>query len=457
MGRILLCAVIMFGSAAFAAPLPNIVYIISDDQAYGDYGFMGSENILTPNLDRLAEASAQYPNAYVPSSVCRPSLATLLNGRYPHQHGIHFNHPPPGFKKLTQSPTPAVYRRARQAAVDLFRKTPTLPQILAKKGYVSFQAGKHWEGTFKDAEFDEGMTVNKPCFDQPWNKQMGNGEWVAHGNGDAGLVIGRKTMQPVFDFINRNAERPFLLWYAPVLPHEPHDAPTKFRKPFENNPDVPEHMVGYYANILWFDETVGQLLDYLDEKGLTENTLFVYVCDNGWTTKANSPKQDKNSKRSPFENGIRTPILIRWDGVTKAANHTGLVNSIDLVPTVLAAAGIDPAPYTLPGIDLMPSVRGEKALDPDRPVFGEIYPGDASVLGHPERDVAYRWVRHRNLKLIVPHPDTSGSAWNKYIGEVTLFDLESDPNERNNLAGDPAFKQKVASLERLLDDWWPVQ
>ena len=379
----LLLVLLLSGMCCSAAEKPNVILIISDDQAYVDYGFMGSENVLTPNLDRLAASSARYPNAYVPSSLCRPSLATLMNGLYPHQYGIHFNHPPPGFKEMSQSQTPALYKCARHTAVDFFKKTPTLPQILAKRGYVSFQAGKHWEGTFEDAGFNEGMTVNKPCFDQPWNKQMDNGEWVAHGNGDAGLVIGRTTMQPVFDFIDRNADRPFLLWYAPVLPHEPHDAPAEYRKPFEDNPNVPGHMMGYYANIAWFDDGVGQLLDYLDEKGLIKNTLFLYICDNGWTTGSDLPKQDKNSKRSPFENGIRTPILIRWDGVTKAATHTELVNSIDLASTVLAAVGIDAAPYTLPDIDLMPSAKGKEALDPGRPVFGEIYPGDASVLGSP--------------------------------------------------------------------------
>lgn len=439
-----------------AAARPNVVFIISDDQAYGDYGFMGNRLVHTPNLDALAARSARYVNGYVPSSVCRPSLATLLTGLYPRQHGIHFNHPPPGFRELGRLPSADAYYAARAEAVDLFRNSPTLPAILGKAGYVSFQAGKHWEGTYRDAAFDEGMTVNKPCFDQPWNRKLASGEWVAHGNGDAGLVIGRKTMQPVFDFMNRNADRPFLLWYAPVLPHEPHDAPAKYRRRFEGNPDVAQHMVGYYANIAWFDDTVGQLVRHLDARDLTKNTLFVYVCDNGWTTQSDSPKQDKRSKRSPFENGIRTPVLLRWDGVIQPATHAGLVNSIDLLPTVLAAIGIDPSPYDLPGIDLMPSARGDEPLDPNRPVFGGIYPGDASSLGHPLRDVAYRWARHGSLKLIVPHPNDTGKAWNRYIDHVTLFDVDEDPGETTDLSGSAEYADDVARLMRLLGDWWSV-
>jgi len=439
-----------------AAARPNVVFIISDDQAYGDYGFMGNRLVHTPNLDAFAARSARYVNGYVPSSVCRPSLATLLTGLYPHQHGIHFNHPPPGFRELGRLQSAEPYYAARAKAVDLFRQSPTLPAMLTTAGYVSFQAGKHWEGTYRDAAFSEGMTVSKPCFDQPWNRELRSGEWVAHGNGDAGLVIGRKTMQPVFDFIDRNADRPFLLWYAPVLPHEPHDAPAKYRKPFEGNPDVPQHRVGYYANIAWFDDTVGELINHLDARDLTKNTLFVYVCDNGWTTQSDSPKQDKRSKRSPFENGIRTPILLRWDGVIQPAKHTGLVNSIDLVPTVLAALGIDPSPYSLPGVDLMPSARGEDRLDPNRAVFGEIYPGDASLLGHPERDIAYRWVRDGNLKLIVPHRHGQRQAWGGYLAGLALFDVEQDPGETTDLSDNAEYAYEIERLKRLLDDWWRV-
>jgi uncharacterized sulfatase len=388
--------------------------------------------------------------------VCRPSLATLLTGLYPHQHGIHFNHPPPGFRELGRLPSADAYHTARDTAVNLFRRSPALPTLLAAAGYTSFQAGKHWEGTYRDAGFSEGMTVNQPCFEQPWNRKLPNGEWVAHGNGDAGLLIGRQTMRPLYRFIDRNLDRPFLLWYAPVLPHEPHDAAAEYRQLFANQPPIPAHQVGYYANIAWFDDTVGQLLDYLDAQNLTKRTLFVFVCDNGWTNAPGSPKQDKRSKRSPFEDGIRTPILLRWDGVIEPATHKGLVSSVDLVPTVLSALGIDSTRHSLLGSDLMPSACGRQALAPDRAVFGEIYPGDASVLGHPARDLAYRWVRQNQLKLIVPHAHGPRPPWNAYVRNVTLYDLAADPGETRNLANDPAYAADTKRLQELLDTWWRV-
>ena len=98
---------------------------------------MGNEKVVTPNLDRLADQSAFYPNGYVPSSVCRPSLASLLTGLYPHQHKIYFNHPPPGFAELTKDPdmTKARFDALRQAGAEYVKKVDTLPKLLAEKGY----------------------------------------------------------------------------------------------------------------------------------------------------------------------------------------------------------------------------------------------------------------------------------------------------------------------------------
>jgi len=468
----------------------HVVLIISDDQAYGDHGFMGNNRVRTPNLDRLAARSARYVNGYVPSSVCRPSLATILTGLYPHQHAVHFNHPPPGFRRLGQMPSAETYDAARGRAVQLFQESPNLPTLLAKAGYASFQAGKHWEGTYRDAGFTEGMTVARPCFDQPWNRQLPGGQWVAHGNGDAGLVIGRRAMQPVFDFIDRHSERPFFLCYAPVLPHEPHDAPARYRELYRGAPGLPPHLLAYYANIAWFDDTVGQLLDYIERKGLTKNTLFVYLCDNGATPQVKSPyKVDPKSKRSPFENGLRTPILLRWDGHIQPATHEGLVSSVDLLPTILsalrrAADSNLPSPPpakrhgggegrvrgnkcssvarlsgdagrpALSGIDLMPSATGQQPLAPDRPVFGEIYPGDATTLGQPQRHVAYRWVRQGPLKLIVPHAHDGRQPWGNFLDRPALFHVVDDPGETKDLSGNPAYAEDMARLTALLDDWW---
>ncbi len=442
---------------------PNIVMLIADDQQYSDFGFMGNSRVQTPNLDELARGSAIYTDAYVPSSVCRPSLVTLLTGLYPHQHGVHFNHPPPGFAGLTKSPEigKAEFDQLRQRAISLIRDRPTLPRILAARGYRCFQTGKYWEGHWKNAGFTEGMTLAQPSGGRYGDKRLASGEVVAHGNGDHGLAIGRETMEPIAAFLDDVQQDPFFLWYAPFLPHTPHDSPERYRHAVAANPNVKPHEVPYFAAIMQFDETVGELMQMIERRGLNEETLFVFVSDNGWVPdparfRPSTSEWDhtRTSKRSPFEPGLRTPILIRWAGRTKPGKHTGLVNTIDLLPTLLDAAGVVDRPTGLPGISLWPSAVGKASLSQQRAVFGEIYPGDASVIGAPERDIAYRWVRKGRYKLIIPASQGKQSAWNKYVQSPALFDLVRDPQERNNLFGDPVRASVIKQLSLALDDWW---
>ena len=442
---------IMVGIAWGAGDRPNVVMILADDQSYRDFGFMGNDLVQTPNIDRLATEGARYPNGYVPMSVCRPSLATFLTGLYPHQHGIHFNHPPPGLSVMRKTMTADEYRQTRATTDYLIQNVPTLPRILARHGYACLQTGKHWEGSYKTAGFTHGMTLGKPA-DRlgpvTGTRQQDNGQWVAHGNGDAGLVIGRETMQPIYDFIDAHVgKQPFFVWYAPFLPHTPFDAPARFRELYRNR-EVPEHLLPYYAEIARFDETVGRLLDYLGRRKLLEDTLILFASDNGFRPDEHSiERAGKRSKLSQFEDGLRTPVLIRWEGKVRPAEHRQLVHTIDLVPTVLSAVGL-PHEVTsrMRGSDLMPSARGEQPLG-QRPVFGAIYPNDAQVLDAPSRHVRGRWVRDGEFKLIVPGPA-------KKPVSLSLFNLKDDPLEQNNLVARPEHADRVQNMRRLLDEWW---
>ncbi|MEM7144764.1 MAG: sulfatase-like hydrolase/transferase [Verrucomicrobiota bacterium] len=444
---------------------PNLLLIIADDQAYRDFGFMGSAEVETPHLDELASRSARFVNGYVPTSVCSPSLATLLTGLYPHESGLHYNHPPPGNAGFNAMGSREEYERVRGESYDLIRSADTLPRVLGERlGYVSLQTGKFWEGHFRNAGFTEGMTLMEPVPGQAFggNRVLANGELAAHGNGDWGLKIGRETMEPIFEFVEAKDARgeSWLVWYAPYLPHEPHDAPERWRERYVGKPGVESHEVPYFASCSQFDDTVGQLLGFLEGRGLMEDTVVVFVIDNGWAPSRERGKKGgyghtRRSKRSPFEDGLRTPILIRWDGVVKPGTHEGLVSSVDIVPTLYSAAGIGGEDRGgLPGMDLMPYARGEVELPEGRAVFGEIYPGDASVLGEPSRDVAYRWVRQGRDKLIVPHADAGGDVWGGYLEGDALFDVVDDPGEERNLIGEEALGERVMALRKMLDDWW---
>ncbi|NJM54737.1 MAG: sulfatase [Verrucomicrobiae bacterium] len=458
-----LCATAcLLAQTLFAAPRPNVVLIIPDDQTYRDFGFMGNPLVKTPHLDKLAAQSARYPNGYVPTSVCSPSLATLLTGLYPHQHGIHYNHPPPGNAAFNKMTSAAEYERVRGRSFYLIQSVPTLPRVLAQNGYRCLQTGKFWEGHYRNAGFTDGMTLFKADAQLAYNKRkMPDGTFVAHGNGDYGLTIGRDTMQPITDFLDAcGKEQPFLIWYAPFLPHQPHDSPKKFYDLYKNTPGLPEHQVPYYAAISQFDDTVGQLIGEIERRGLAGNTLFVLCTDNGWTASTQRERSrpeefahTRESKRSPFEDGLRTPILFRWDGRVKPATHDALVSSVDVVPTIVSAVGLKAAIAKLPGVDLLPSAKGESPA-PARPVFGEIYPGDATALGEPSRDIAYRWVRSGDYKLIVPHRHNGKKPWEEFLLQPALFNVATDPGEKNDLSSAPAHAGRLKELRRLLDDWW---
>ena len=132
------------------------------------------------------------------------------------------------------------------------------------RSYLSLQTGKWWQGNFKRGGFTHGMTKG-----------------LRHG--DEGLEIGRKTMQPIFDFIStaKSEQKPFMVWYAPMMPHDPHTPPERLLAKYrDKTPSL--HVAKYWAMVEWFDETCGQLLDHLDQQGVADNTIVIYVTDNGW-------------------------------------------------------------------------------------------------------------------------------------------------------------------------------
>ncbi|MEW4489286.1 sulfatase-like hydrolase/transferase [Thalassoglobus sp. JC818] len=460
----ILIALQVSSRTSIADDAPNIVLIIADDMFADDFGFMGNPDVITPHIDRLAAKSARFVNGSVPTSVCSPSLATLLTGLYPHQSGLHFNHPPPGNTAFNQMTSVEEYERARSESFEIIRNLPTLPRILADElNYRSLQTGKFWEGKFSNAGFTEGMTIFKPVPGQEFggNRTLKNKQLAAHGNGDWGLKIGRETMAPIETFLDDHPSSRKFIWYAPYLPHQPHDSPERFYDLYRKRDSVPEHRIPYYASITQFDETVGQLVEMIEARDLTEKTLFIFVIDNGWEASEERAKarpeefeHTKTSKRSPFEPGLRTPVLFSWDGVTVAATHDQPVSSIDIVPTILSVLNLDGKHPQLPGINLWNAACGQSTLDADRVLFGEIYPGDAKTLGHPEDHIAYRWAKHRSMKLITVYEQDGSAPWGRYLTEDALYDLETDPDETTNVIDIPAYREQAAFLRTQLDEWW---
>lgn len=427
--------------ASAAENRPNIVLILSDDQAWTDYSFMGHEEIETPHLDELAENSAVFRRGYVPTALCRPSLMTLATGLYAHQNGITGNDPSPALtdgKKAGEK-----YDSLRESMISNVDKHPTIMRLLSKNGYLTHQSGKWWEGSYQRGGFTDGMTRGFP---KPGGR-----------HGDDGLKIGREGMKPVFDFVDQavSEEKPFYLWYAPFLPHTPHNPPKELFEKYKAKVES-EHVARYYAMCEWFDETCGQLIDYIDEKGQKDNTLFVYISDNGWIQSVDSKKYAPRSKQSANEGGTRQPIMYSWPGVIEPGDRGNqLASSIDIVPTMLSAAGLD-IPENLPGFDLMDTLKtGEET--PRKEVLGEGFAHDVADVNDPEASLLYRWIVKGKWKLLLTYDGQTNryaSSHPRTEKRPQLFNLLEDPHEEKNLASENP--EVVAELAKEIREWWPV-
>jgi uncharacterized sulfatase len=453
MPRLLLAAALVMaaGMTPAAASPPNVVLIVSDDQHWADYGFMGHAHLRTPHLDRLARESLVFSRGYVPASLCCPSLASIITGRYPHEHGIVGNDPPEKPDVSRNSPAgQAAFTAGRERMNRLLEAWPTLPRLLGAHGYRSLQTGKWWQGDFRRGGFDTGMTTGQR-------------------HGDEGLDIGRRTLQPVYDFVKdcRTRDKPFFVWYAPMLPHDPHDPPAELVAHYSAKADS-VHVARYWGNVERFDKTVGDLLGFLDREALSADTLVVYVTDNGWIQDSARPQFGPRSKLSPYDGGLRTPIMLRRPGAIAPRRSDALATSLDILPTVLAACDVD-APAGLPGVNLL----DERAVAARHQIFGECYTHTIVDLDDPTRSLLWRWTVRaedggRIWKLVEPVTARGRCEWPTWEGRkvdpesqrrfargaTELFDLAADPGETKNLAADQP--DTVTQLAASLDAWWPA-
>ena len=434
---------ILFLIFALTLPLmaqqkPNIVLIISDDQGWTDYGFMGHPHIRTPNIDKLASQSLTFRHGYVPTSLCCPSLASIITGQYPHQTKITGNEPPVPPDAATSYRKDPRYQQQVQELVHYMDRLPTLPRALAKLGYVSFQTGKWWQGNFSTGGFTHGMSSGDP----------------EHGgrHGDQGLAIGRKTMQPIYDFIEdaTKNKQPFFVWYAPMMPHQAHNPPKRILEKYLSLTNSAE-IARYWGMCEWFDETCGDLLGYLDKKGLAENTIVVYVTDNGWIQEPNADKYRSDSKLSQYDGGLRTPLMIRWPGKIKPRIDDTPVSSIDIAPTLLTACNLKPD-KEMSGVNLADT----RAVHRRKTIFGECFLHNAVDIHAPEKNLTYRWCIENGWKLILPEPKNVKQP-NKPSVNIgpELYQLEKDPFEQDNVAAHEP--KRVQSLTKRINNWWPAQ
>jgi arylsulfatase A-like enzyme len=432
-------AVLLFGvCAAQAAERPNILLILSDDQSWTDYSFMGHPDIKTPHIDKLAEGGVLFRRGYVATPLCRPSLMNLVTGHYGHRNGVTGNDP----SKERYNTSPEAYSKAKASLISKIDEFDTLPELLVRQGYLTHQSGKWWEGNYRRGGFTHGMTRGFP--------QKGG------RHGDDGLKIGREGIQECTDFIDMALaeEKPFFMWYAPFMPHSPHTPPERLLKKYKAEHPLP--VAKYYAMCEWFDETCGELLSYFEQKGILENTLVVYLSDNGWVQRTDSNSYAPRSKRTPYEAGARQPTIFSWPAKLKPQDRPEPIISLDIFPTILAAAGADSPAIPVPGLNLLPEMEKQKPIK-RKAIFGECFAHDIADIKNPEASLLYRWVIEGDWKLMLTYDGKGRDNRNHKANMLgpQLFNLKNDPNEKNNLAS--GNSEKVSHLSTLIEGWYPLK
>jgi arylsulfatase A-like enzyme len=391
---------------------PNIILILADDAGYADFGFMGSD-IPTPNLDRLALSGVVFTDAHITATVCSPSRAGLMTGRYQQRFGHEANIPPPDL------------------GMDPSEKT--LGDALKLSGYATAIIGK-WHLGSKDA-----YHPNNRGFDEFWGFLGGSRSYFFKENNDdredqereilynrshvnfEGYLTDEFSEQSV-KFIESNQDHPFFLFLSYNAVHTPMHALEADLEKFKDHPRTK------LAAMTWsMDKGVGRVLDKVEELDLTRNTLIFFLSDNGGASNNQSSNLPlKGFKGNKYEGGQRTPFILSWPGeVPSGITYDGLTSSLDIFATSFAAAGLEKSPgKTLDGVNLIPFVRGMESSEPHQILFWR-----------KEKMAA---VRDGDYKLI-------------RLAEYgyRLYNLAEDPGELRDLAeSEPEIlKQLITSLE----------
>jgi arylsulfatase A-like enzyme len=421
-----IAAVPMFGNAASvggASRSPNVIVILADDLGYADLGCYVSEDVKTPHIDTLAENGVRCTAGYVTAPQCGPSRAALLTGRYQNRFGFESN------------------EFAYEPGIPM---SETLISTRMKElGYVTGYIGKWGVGhphvkIPPQRGFDESFwntSGNRYFPESPsqHHTQMFRGAEPVDLTEYSTDAFGREAV----DFIHRHHDEPFFLMTAFVTPHVPMEALQKDLVRFSS--DLPLGRRTLLAMMANLDDNVGRILEALREKQIEENTLIVFLSDNGGypgNYSLNDPYS--GTKSQMLEGGIRVPFIMQWKGRLPAGTvYEKPVISLDIAPTALAAAGAEiRADWNLDGVNLFPFLSGKNEEAPHESLFWRFNIWSSK----PEQD---GWaVRQGDWKLV-------RNGWART--PPALYNLKDDPAEKKNLAAQ--FPEKVSALRGAWEAW----
>ncbi|HXG49203.1 MAG TPA: sulfatase, partial [Methylomirabilota bacterium] len=421
-----------------AAPQPpNFIIILVDDLGWRDLGCAGSTFFETPHIDRLASEGVRFSQAYSACTVCSPTRAALLTGKYPAR--LHVTDWIPGHSY------PKAKLRVPDWTQHLPAGEPTLAEVLHRRGYASASIGKWHLGGEADRPEHHGFDHNiggdhrgqPPSYFAPY-------QIPTLPDGPEGEYLTDRETDEAIRFIESHREQPFLLYLPRYAVHRPLQAKpakvAKYRGKAATSGGTQTNAT-YAAMIESLDDSVGRLLQRLDELALSERTVVIFTSDNGGLTTGRDPSTDnaplRAGKGSPYEGGVRVPLLVRWPGViAPGVTNDTVVITHDLFPTVLELSGV-PMP-DLPANDgrslapLLMRRAGKWSRDAVFWHYPHYHPGGATPYGA---------VRAGAFKLIEFYER----------GHVELFNLHDDPGETVNLANQ--MPGKVTELRSQLQSW----
>ncbi len=423
------------GNLYAAEPKPNIIFIYADDWGWGDLSCHGHPWLKTPNIDRLAAEGTNFQQFNVVNPVCSPSRAAVMTGHYPARHSVHQHFATP------------VQNAARDMPDWLDPKAPMLPRFLKEAGYRTAHFGK-WHLTNRETHGAPQPTAYG--YDE-FNVFNGGAEWPSADLHEAG--------DDTAAFIKANGGKPF---FINVWLHESHLPHVPTKESMERWKHLDEQKQVYAAVITDGDNAVGEILAALKETGLEKDTIVMFSSDNGPENTAKSgkglTKKDNTTdkpgyggyysvgdtgglrgrKRSLFEGGVRVPFIVRWPAHTPAGvkNDTTVITSVDLIPTLCAAAGITlPEIHKGDGENLLPALKGE-SVKRTRPIFWEWRGARAAPDFWPRLAV-----RDGDWKLVLPDK-----------GErAELYNIPADRAESKDVAKE--HPEIVARLTEMAQEW----
>lgn len=426
-----------------ATKQPNIVFIISDDHRWDALGAAGNTKIKTPVLDKLAREGVYFRQAIIHVSQCSPSRATLLTGLSPHQHGYYSTN----------------FLRPDMQWKDSF-PLPTMPGLLQQAGYRTVLVGKWHLAT------DPWLTGFSDV--RTWLPEAGASyvdAWLARGNSRKKMetkgFINGIFAEDAIEFLGSTAakEKPFLLWLASTIPHAPTmPNPSNFEHMYEGKtnadllpPGFPPHtsvqiplertadsdaanLADYYAAVSYLDNLVGQVLATLDKQGLAENTIIVFLGDNGLM----AGSRGLRGKVVPWEESIRVPLIIYAPKVAVIKGRNDVpVSSLDLPTTILSMAGVS-IPKNWAGRNLQPLLKGSKKHGIDHAI------SEWADTESQFRNYTHRLIRSPHYKLI---------RWDKPDKPDEFYNLVADPHETTNIINKPAMRPVRDQLHSQLNAW----